>query len=317
MREHGDEARRAEPRIEDVAGTANTADTRGAGTGDVRPMSESERHAVQTTSAPAGALAGAAAGATAGLVTPLGPIGAGVGAVLGAVAGALAGGTTGAAAADDATWTEDEDRHYQALYEGDAGRRGDVGYDRVRGAYQFGHLAARHRDFAGRDWREVEPELEGRWHGDLRRDVGEWSVVRSHVRDAYGRARAEGAGVRRDASVIGSAGSAVDPVELREARAADATLGGTATHADRASFSDPVVGAPSAHSDAPGAGSPPWMAEPVDQGGFGARVHPSEHQRDAPHAADTRGTDPRGAEARGTDASAHDRRAREADLLGE
>jgi hypothetical protein len=38
------------------------------------------------------------------------------------------------------------------------------------------------------------------------------------VRDAFGHARAEGVGARRDTRVIGSAGSAVDPVELERAR---------------------------------------------------------------------------------------------------
>lgn len=287
------DASRGTPRMEDVAGTGNTADLRAAGGDAVRPMDASERNAVKTAGAPATALAGAAAGATAGLVTPLGPIGAGVGAVVGAVAGALAGGTGAAAAADDAAWTEEDERHYRALYEG-AGPA-DARYDDVRAAYQFGHLAARHPDYVGRDFYEVEPELEGRWRDDLQRDVGAWSTVRALVRDAFGHARAEGAGVRRDQTVIGSAGSAVDPIELREARAADATLGGTTTHADRASFSDPVPGTLRAHSDDPGVGSPDWMSDPVDQGGFGA--HPPDHstRRSAPPADDARG----GADLRG------------------
>jgi hypothetical protein len=295
------DAARTAPRMEDVAGTGNTADLRPAGGDAVRPMDASERNTVKSAGAPATAAAGAAAGATAGLVTPLGPIGAGVGALVGAVAGALAGGAGAAAAADDAGWTEEDERHYRALYEG-AGPA-DVRYDDVRAAYQFGHLAARHPDYVGRDFNEVEAELQGRWHDDLQRDVGAWAAVRAYARDAFGHARAEGAGVRRDRTAIGSAGSAVDPVELREARAADATLGGTVTHADRASFSDPVPGSPRAHSDAPGAGSPDWMTEPVDQGGFG--VHPPEEstRRNAPHAADTRG-----------DA---DRKRSDADLFGE
>jgi len=220
------------PRLADVAGTGNTATPTVHGDA-VRPMSDEERRTVKATSAPASAAAGAAAGATAGLVTPLGPIGAGVGAVIGAVAGALAGGTAGAAAADDAAWTDEDERHYRALYEG-AGPA-DARYDDVRAAYQYGHLAARHPDFAGRDFNEVEPDLASRWHDDLQRSVGSWSAVRSHARDAFGHARAEGAGVRREQRVIGSAGSAVDPVELREARAADPALGG-----GRVSYSDPL-----------------------------------------------------------------------------
>lgn len=163
-------------------------------------------------------------------------------AVLAAVVGAIDGGIGEAPDVGDAAWSEEDDRHYRALYEGHQARLADVGYDRVRGAYQYGHLAAQHPDFAGRAFPDVEPELQRRWRDELVTAAGDWEAVRTYVHDAYGHARSEGLGVRRDANVIGSAGSAVDPVELREERAASRSLGGTGTH-DRASFADPVPGA--------------------------------------------------------------------------
>ncbi|HEY0778993.1 MAG TPA: hypothetical protein VGD56_13565, partial [Gemmatirosa sp.] len=64
---------------------------------------------------------------------------------------------------------------------------------------------------------EAEPALREGW-GDLRSRAGAWDDVRQYVHDAYGHARSEGVGERRNPAVIGSGGSAVDPVELDRAR---------------------------------------------------------------------------------------------------
>jgi hypothetical protein len=158
-----------------------------------------------------GALAGVQAGALAGAVT-LG---------LGAVAGAAMGAAAGAALAQDADpsrYTPEVDAHYRALHEG-PDRSAD--YDAARPAYVFGHVAASEPALAGRSFEEAEPALERAWNDELRGRSGgaaAWPDVRRHVRDAFGHARAEGAGARRDAGVIGSGGSAVDPVELDRAR---------------------------------------------------------------------------------------------------
>ena len=53
---------------------------------------------------------------------------------------------------------------------------------------------------------------------NLRTHAGEWETVRPDVETSYGYARSRGLGVRRDDTVVGSAGSAVDPVELDESR---------------------------------------------------------------------------------------------------
>jgi len=184
-----------------------------------RPLSRDEAKTAKSPGAPATAAAGAIAGATAGLVTgPFGPIAAIVGALGGAAAGAAIG-AAGNQAATDSVYTSDDDAYYGALWEGAAARPADRAYDAYRPAYQFGHLAAQHRDYVGRDFNAAEPDLRRAWDADLRAQHGEWDAVRRHVHDAYGHARSLGYGVRRDANVIGTAGSAVDPVELERARA--------------------------------------------------------------------------------------------------
>jgi len=184
-----------------------------------RPLSRDETDTVKTASAPATAAAGALAGATAGLVTgPFGPVAAGIGAIVGALGGAAVG-AAGGRAATEPRYTEEDDAYYRGLWEGAPNRVADRTYDASRPAYQLGHLAAQHPDYAGRDFDAVEPDLRRVWERDLRARHGEWDAVRHDVHDAYGHARSLGYGVRRDASVVGTAGSAVDPVELERARA--------------------------------------------------------------------------------------------------
>lgn len=113
-------------------------------------------------------------------------------------------------------FTSDVDAHYRALYE--AAPASGRSYDSVRPAYVFGQMAASEPGLAGQSFEEAEPALREAWSEELRARAGDWATVRSYVHDAYGHARAEGIGERRDPTVIGSAGSAVDPVELDRAR---------------------------------------------------------------------------------------------------
>lgn len=214
-----------------------------------RPMDADERRSVEITSGPAGALAGAAAGATAGLVSmAFGPVGMGIGAIVGAVAGGL-GGWFGGQAATEVRYDAAHDAHYRALFEG--GMATDRGFDAVRPAYQLGHLAAHNPEWRGREFSTIEGDLQRAWDGHLRGRQGPaWETVRPYARDAYGHARSEGAGMRRDYSVFGSAGSAVDPDELDRARhgqpSTDYTAGGTITWRDDASGEGEARNAPPA-----------------------------------------------------------------------
>ena len=182
-------------------------------TGDTRPLSADERDTIEKTSAPLMGTGGAAAGATAGTLI-LGPVGTGIGALVGAVAGAVGGWWAGHSVTETARYTEEDDRHYQQLYQ-QSGGSGD--FDRVRHAYQLGHVAAYHPDYYRREFADVEPELRRAWTGDLAAH-GEWGTVQPYARDAYGHSRSMGAGAasHRDRSVVGTAGSGVDPDELRE-----------------------------------------------------------------------------------------------------
>jgi hypothetical protein len=101
----------------------------------------------------------------------------------------------------------------------------DRRYDDMRAAYAFGHLAAQEPSLAGRTFAEVEPELRAAWNDELSRRAGPWDSAQRMVRDAYGHARSEGAGARRNLAVPGSAGSAVDPVELERAQRGETSDG--------------------------------------------------------------------------------------------
>jgi hypothetical protein len=161
----------------------------------------------------AGVVAGTMAGLQAGALGGAALLGVGglAGAALGAAAGAAL-----AQEADPGRFTAESDAHYRALYQG--APVADRDYDRVRPAYVFGHVAAAEPELAGLSFEEAEPALRAAWNDELRARAGEWEHARRYVLDAYGHARAEGAGARRNPHVIGSGGSAVDPVELDRAQ---------------------------------------------------------------------------------------------------
>jgi len=184
----------------------------------VERRDEITQDAVKAASPPAGAAAGAIAGAAAGLaVGAFGPFGAMVGAIVGALGGTALGAAAGTGAGD--AYTSEHDAHYRDVWAHSPDRPADRTFESVRPAYQFGHIAAAHPLFGTRHFAEVEPELRERWSQDLRTQAGEWDAIRRYVEEGYSYARSRGVGERRDERVIGTAGSAVDPVELDRARA--------------------------------------------------------------------------------------------------
>jgi len=199
---------------------------------DERTNDERETRAAATTGV--GTAAGAVAGAAAGVAAGLGTIAAGpLGAIFGALAGAAVGAGAGAGTAES-LYNLDYDEHYRALWEGTPGRLADASFDTVRPAYQFGHIAAAQPEYAGRDFHGVESDLRGVWERDFAARYGTWDAMRGYVHDGYGHARSEGLGTRRDLNVIGTGGSAVDPVELARARA------GLASRADTPEGDEPL-----------------------------------------------------------------------------
>ncbi|GJG87389.1 hypothetical protein tb265_25700 [Gemmatimonadetes bacterium T265] len=192
-----------------TAATGQTANGAGGAPADGGVGATGGNAGTAAAGAVAGTMAGLQSGALAGAVT-LG---------VGAIAGAALGAAAGAALGEDAQrgqFTPEADAYYRALYE-DA-PAGGRSYDAVRAAYVFGHVAASEPGLAGQTFEEAEPALHEAWTDELRARAGDWASVRAYVHDAYGHSRADGAGERRDRSVIGSAGSAVDPVELDRAR---------------------------------------------------------------------------------------------------
>lgn len=137
-------------------------------------------------------LGGAAAGAAgAAFGTFAGPIGT----LIGGLAGIVGGWWAGKSAAEAANhYSIDDDRYYRHNYESSSTRLADRSYERVRPAYQLGHVAGLNPDYRDREWESVEPEVRKGWTSDLREKNGEWSSVSSHARDAYARSRAAAAG---------------------------------------------------------------------------------------------------------------------------
>ena len=156
----------------------------------------------------AGGLGGAAAGAAIGALA--GP----VGAVIGGIAGAVGGWWAGKGIADAASsFDEKEEAHYRSHYEAEPNRAADRRYEDVRPYYMIGHVAAHNPDYRGREFDDIEGDLQKGWgaRSDSRLD---WTGGRSYARAAYTRRRLVtesglSAGAGNAANVAG--GSVVSP----------------------------------------------------------------------------------------------------------
>jgi hypothetical protein len=151
---------------------------------------ETEREAIERVErdpeGKAPQLEGGVVGAGAGLA--MGAMGGPVGMVVGALAGAVGGWwamdrvTEGMGA-----YGEDEDRDFRRHYEAPEVRLADRGYEDLRPAYVFGHMAAHNPAHAGRSFDEVESELERDWTRALAARHGEWRAARRYAQAAYER----------------------------------------------------------------------------------------------------------------------------------
>ena len=136
----------------------------------------------QATEDAVGAVGGAAVGAGIGTI-----VGGPIGTAIGALAGAVGGWWASHASTVDTEYKEDTDAYYRSTYETLPDRQADVTYDVVRPAYRYGYLASRNPDYRGRDFEDIEPDLQRGWTDDLRTRYGDWAKVRPHVRTAYSR----------------------------------------------------------------------------------------------------------------------------------
>jgi hypothetical protein len=123
-------------------------------------------------------------GATVGTVTA-GPIGT----IVGAIAGAIGGSWVGIAASTEAHYDATHDRRYREHYETSSERLADRSFEQLRPAYQVGHLAAVNSDYFGRDFEEVESDLQRGWTDELHREHGDWESARRFARHAFEQAR--------------------------------------------------------------------------------------------------------------------------------
>lgn len=144
-----------------------------------------------------GGLGGAAIGAAAG------PIGAAVGAVAGAIIGGMAGKDIAESydpTAEDAFWKQNyRERPYVTA---------DDSYERLRPAFRYGWEAQ--REYPGREFDDVEPELQQRWM-TAKPGMG-WDRARHAARDAWERMGAMAAA--REATAPGTSAPAM-PTEIR------------------------------------------------------------------------------------------------------
>ena len=112
------------------------------------------------------------------------------GATSGASSGSASGSTSGSAGSLGASggssdWNS-EDTFWRGSYSSRPYARTDRGYDYYRPAYQYGFQSATstHR---GRQWNEVENDLERGWDKAKGESKGVWADVKHAVRDAWDR----------------------------------------------------------------------------------------------------------------------------------
>jgi hypothetical protein len=97
-----------------------------------------------------------------------------------------------------------DDEHYRRHYEGLGARRESTSYDEAQPAYHLGHIAGYNPGYVGREFDEIEPELERGWTAAPDTGSTEWTGVREYARAGYARSRE----AARDASWL-SQGEAV------------------------------------------------------------------------------------------------------------
>ena len=130
-----------------------------------------------------GGIAGAAAGAAIGTAVG-GPVGGALGAVAGAIGGAVA-----ADQIQDELDPKIEEAYWKENYKNRPYYRPDDKYEEVYlPAYRFGWESAIHKQFADRDFEDIEPELRNKWVSECE-GAREWDSVREVCRDGFNRIR--------------------------------------------------------------------------------------------------------------------------------
>jgi hypothetical protein len=130
-----------------------------------------------------GAAGGGATGAAIG-----GAVGGPVGAVVGGVAGAVAGGAAGHAVAEGLDPTVEDD-YWRRTYSTRPYYRAGSTYEEYEPAYRYGWESASRPDYRGREFDEVESDLERGWEKAKGKTREGWRDVKAATRDAWNRVR--------------------------------------------------------------------------------------------------------------------------------
>lgn len=135
---------------------------------------------------------GEAAGGISGVITgaAIGTAAGPVGTLLGGIAGAIGGWWAGRSVAKAASkLTSDDDLYYESHYATSPVRFADRAYPDVRPAYHLGQIAGDNPDYVGREFDEIEGDLQKGWSDEAKSRHGEWESVRAFAREGYSRAR--------------------------------------------------------------------------------------------------------------------------------
>lgn len=93
----------------------------------------------------------------------------------------------GTPSGDATTVWQQEDQFWRDSYAARPYVSADLHYRHYRPAYQYGVYAAHH--YAGRDWNDIEPELERDWPHNRGETHLTWAEARAATRDAFDRVR--------------------------------------------------------------------------------------------------------------------------------
>jgi hypothetical protein len=135
-------------------------------------------------------LVGEAAGGITGVLAgaAVGSLGGPIGTIIGGIAGAIGGWWSGRAISEAVEkLTEDDETYYRQHFQQSAARPASRRYDDVRPAYHLGHIAGMNPEYQGRQFEEIEEDLQRGWSDDVRNRYGEWDAVRGYVEAGFNR----------------------------------------------------------------------------------------------------------------------------------
>ena len=79
--------------------------------------------------------------------------------------------------------------YYRSAYESSPNRLADRTYEDVRPAYHLGQIAAQNPDYAHKEWKDVQSDLQRGWSSEQARKYGDWQTVSGFASEGYNRGR--------------------------------------------------------------------------------------------------------------------------------